>query len=67
MLKDPVCGKTINRNKAHIVIEYDHVAYFLCCPLCQAAFEQNPKQYAKPEFGKKIGRAERTAHGNRRG
>ncbi len=43
--RDPVCGKKINRNKAHIVVEYKGKDYFLCCPLCQAAFEQNPEQY----------------------
>jgi hypothetical protein len=28
MLTDPVCGKRINRGKAHAVIEYEGVAYF---------------------------------------
>ncbi len=51
--KDPVCGKRINRNKAHITIEYDGMDYFLCCPQCQAQFERNPKAYAKPELGEK--------------
>lgn len=34
--KDPVCGKRINRGKAHITIEFEVVNYFLCCPQCQA-------------------------------
>ena len=38
MIKDPVCGKRINRGKAHAMIEYEHVQYFLCCPLCRAQF-----------------------------
>lgn len=54
MLKDPVCGKHINRNKAHIAIEYEHVAYFLCCPQCQAEFEHTPEKYARPEQGEKV-------------
>lgn len=44
--KDPVCGKHINRNKAHITIEYKGAQYLLCCPLCQAEFERDPEKYA---------------------
>ena len=51
--KDPVCGKRMNRNKAHIIIEIDGVNYFLCCPRCQTEFEHNLKLYARPEFGEK--------------
>jgi YHS domain-containing protein len=43
--KDPVRGKRLNRNKAHIVIEYEGQEYMLCCPLCQAEFEKNPERY----------------------
>ena len=51
MIKDPVCGKKINRGKAFAVVEYERTQYFLCCPICQAQFEQDPKQFAKPEVG----------------
>lgn len=53
---DPVCGKRINRGKAHIVIEHEGVAYSLCCPLCQAEFERAPTAYAKPDVGEKVRR-----------
>lgn len=53
MITDPVCGKRINRGKAHVVIEHEGVAYSLCCPLCQAEFERAPKTYAKSELGEK--------------
>jgi len=43
--KDPVCGKRINRNKAHISIEYNGEEYLLCCPMCQAEFEKDPDKY----------------------
>ncbi len=46
-IHDPVCGKRINRNKAHIAIVYRGRTYFLCCPQCQAAFEREPKRYAR--------------------
>ena len=54
MITDPVCGKRINRGKAHVVIEHEGVAYSLCCPLCQAAFERAPGNFAKPELGEKV-------------
>ncbi|MDA1117270.1 MAG: YHS domain-containing protein [Proteobacteria bacterium] len=53
MTTDPVCGKRINRGKAHIVIEHEGVAYALCCPLCQAEFERAPGKFAKPDLGEK--------------
>ncbi len=42
---DPVCGKRINRNKAHITIAYKNIDYMLCCPKCQSEFEKNPEKY----------------------
>ncbi len=42
---DPVCGKRLNANKAHIVLIYEGEKYYLCCPLCQREFEENPKKY----------------------
>jgi len=56
MFKDPVCGKRLQRGKAHVVIEYEGFNYFLCCPRCQTEFENNLKQYAKPELGEKAKR-----------
>lgn len=46
MKRDPVCGKRMNRNKAHVVIDYQGEEYLLCCPLCQAEFERQPERYA---------------------
>lgn len=59
MHRDPVCEKRINRGKAHAVIEYEGVAYFLCCPRCQAEFERAPATYARPELGEKVKKAAR--------
>ncbi len=44
---DPVCGKRLNTNKAHIVVSYEGENYYLCCPMCQKEFERNPQKYAK--------------------
>jgi len=54
VITDPVCGKRINHGKAHTVIEYEGIAYSLCCPRCQAEFERAPKMYARPEVGEKV-------------
>lgn len=44
--QDPVRGKRINRNKAHVAVKYKGEA-LLCCPLCQAAFERDPERYLR--------------------
>lgn len=53
MLIDPVCGKRIKRQRAHIAIEFRGVTYYLCCPLCQAEFERAPERFARPETGER--------------
>lgn len=45
--KDPVCGRRVNRNKAHILIEYQGEAFPLCCPVCQSEFEKHPEKYVR--------------------
>lgn len=45
--RDPVCGKRVNRNKAHMTLEYKRKEYVLCCPVCQAAFEREPEKYVR--------------------
>jgi YHS domain-containing protein len=54
MHKDPVCGKKMNPNKAHITIQYKGMKYYLCCPLCQAEFETGPEKYLKKELKQKV-------------
>ena len=54
MLVDPVCGKRIKRNHAHIALDYDGITYYLCCPRCQADFERAPGQFARAQFGEKV-------------
>ncbi|NOZ26661.1 MAG: YHS domain-containing protein [Chloroflexi bacterium] len=55
MLRDPVCGRRINRGRAHVAIEYEKVIYYLCCPRCQAEFEAAPERYARPGVGVAVG------------
>ena len=65
MLKDPVCGRRMNRSKTYITIEYEGVSYSLCCPLCQSEFERAPKSYADPAVGEQVKRAARMPHRGR--
>ncbi|TKJ29541.1 MAG: hypothetical protein CEE40_07965 [Chloroflexi bacterium B3_Chlor] len=51
MLRDPVCGRRVNRHRAQVAIQYERVTYYLCCPLCQTKFERDPGKYAGPEWG----------------
>ena len=53
MLVDPVCGKRIKRQCAHVAVDYQGVTYYLCCPRCQADFERTPEKFARPEMGEK--------------
>lgn len=53
MLRDPVCGRRINRHRAQIAVEYEGVTYYLCCPLCQTRFERDRGKYARPEWGER--------------
>ena len=45
VLRDPVCGKKINKNKAYAKVTYNKSEYYLCCPLCQTAFEDDPEKF----------------------
>jgi len=59
LYRDPVCGKRVNRQKAHIAVEYEGYVYCLCCPRCQQEFEGDPAKYAKKELGHKVRKRER--------
>jgi len=42
---DPVCGLRINPNRAYAKVDYKGEVYYLCCPLCQSTFENDPEKY----------------------
>lgn len=50
MPRDPVCGKRMNRNKAHAMIRHEGVEYLICCPKCQSEFEANPDAYVRSRW-----------------
>jgi Cu+-exporting ATPase len=46
MVKDPVCGMTIDEKTAAGKSEYDGKTYYFCAPICKQKFDRNPQQYA---------------------
>lgn len=47
LVRDPVCGKLIDLSQAEAGIEHEGIVYYVCCPLCQDAFEREPRRYAR--------------------
>ncbi len=47
MAKDPVCGMSVEENKAAATTRHDGKTYYFCSTGCKAAFEREPAKYAK--------------------
>jgi Cu+-exporting ATPase len=43
--KDPVCGMTVDPNKAAATAEYDGQPYYFCSKGCATKFQQNPTKF----------------------
>ena len=41
--RDPVCGMTVNPDKARFTHDYEGTTYLFCCGGCQAAFRTDPE------------------------
>ncbi len=44
-VRDPVCGAVIQPQQAYGSVEYEGQRYYFCCPVCQGAFQSDPKTY----------------------
>jgi len=49
MAKDPVCGMTVDEEKAAAKSEYMGKTYYFCSQGCKAAFEKDPEKYLQGE------------------
>ncbi len=51
--RDPVCGMTVDPDKARFTHEHAGTTYLFCCGGCQAAFRSNPEAFlrARDEAG----------------
>jgi YHS domain-containing protein len=47
MVKDPVCGMTIDEKTAKGQSEYQGQTYYFCAPVCKTKFDQDPAKYAR--------------------
>ena len=46
MAKDPVCGMSVDEQKAAATASYQGKTYYFCAAGCKATFEKAPQQYA---------------------
>jgi YHS domain-containing protein len=46
MVKDPVCGMTIDPKTAAGKSDYQGQTYYFCSPGCKRAFDKEPEKYA---------------------
>lgn len=44
MIKDPVCGMTVNPQNA-ITVRYQGQTYYFCSQMCRMMFERQPEKY----------------------
>ena len=48
MERDPVCGMTVDPDKAAAKVEHAGKAYYFCAPGCAKRFQQAPEKYLQP-------------------
>ncbi|TMC37769.1 MAG: YHS domain-containing protein [Chloroflexi bacterium] len=48
MVRDPVCGMTVDPATAHEKVDYRGSTYYFCSAGCRSTFESNPAQYLAP-------------------
>ncbi len=44
MMKDPVCGMTVDE-KSEMTSEHDGKTFYFCSQACKTAFDKNPHRY----------------------
>jgi Cu+-exporting ATPase len=49
MVKDPVCGMTIDEKTAKGQSEYKGQTYYFCAAICKTRFDQDPAKYVKSQ------------------
>ena len=47
MIKDPVCGMTVNPQHAAASVRYKGQTYYFCSQMCKTLFEREPEKYLK--------------------
>jgi len=44
--KDPICGMTVNIERAKYKSEFDSRSFYFCCAGCKQTFDKQPEKYA---------------------
>lgn len=52
MLKDPVCGMTVDPANAAARVEHEGTTCYFCCPHCTEKFKVDPQTYLTGEAAK---------------
>lgn len=47
MAKDPICGMSVDEEKASGSSAYSGKTYYFCSQQCKIEFEKNPAKYAR--------------------
>jgi Cu+-exporting ATPase len=47
MVKDPVCGMSVDKNTAKWKSEYQGETYYFCNERCKLAFDKQPSRFVK--------------------
>ena len=50
VLKDPVCGMSVDPSKAAASIEHEGTLYHFCCKGCAEKFKSDPAKYLSPAY-----------------
>jgi YHS domain-containing protein len=48
-VRDPVCGMTLDRDKAQAQITHEDAEVYFCSHECRRAFQADPDRYREPE------------------
>ena len=51
MMRDPVCGMSLEPDKDSVMLELDGVVYYFCAEGCRAEFMQQPARYLEQVAG----------------
>jgi YHS domain-containing protein len=43
-----VCGKGLKQGEQYSKLPYEGRTYYVCCPICMAAFQKDPARHIKP-------------------
>lgn len=49
MMKDPVCGMTVDEKKTKLKSEHEGKTFYFCSASCKTAFDKDPHKYGHPK------------------